>query len=343
MAVVTAATGARCRSPPRWSAGGTGPCSWTTISTDCSTWWTAGSRPGRTGAVRSRFGRGRGRGLRQSRGHGRRRRGARRSTRRRRRRGPAGRSGRSRRSLLRRRAWSAGPDRRPVPGDRGSAPTVVLVDPPRSTRPVGIGGDRSGGRAPAGARWGAGHPGDLQRGSRPAEFAGSGHRPARKRRRRGVTGRAGGSARTGPGGGPDSVGRYLASTVERAPGDSLQEWRGRACDRVRPPGRSGSRRPGRPCSCGSIRWPGVGAGAGAVRVPRRAVDRAPGLVGDGPSPGVVADVVPGSPGLSVVDAAPSSTPVPERRGEPGEPDAPIDAGEPMAEPPVADRRWCRSQ
>lgn len=62
-------------------------------------------------------------------------------------------------------------------------------------------------------------------------------------------------------------------------------------------------------------------------------------------PGVVADVVPGSPGLSVVDAAPSSTPVPESEAEPepepepeseSEPDAPIDAGEPMAEPPVAD-------
>lgn len=62
-------------------------------------------------------------------------------------------------------------------------------------------------------------------------------------------------------------------------------------------------------------------------------------------PGVVADAVPGSPGLSVVDAAPSSTPVPEREAEPepepepeseSEPDAPIDAGEPMAEPPVAD-------
>ncbi|HNJ23191.1 MAG TPA: DUF3499 family protein, partial [Microthrixaceae bacterium] len=56
-------------------------------------------------------------------------------------------------------------------------------------------------------------------------------------------------------------------------------------------------------------------------------------------PGVVADVVPGSPGLSVVDAAPSSTPVPEPEAESepeSEPDAPIDAGEPMAEPPVAD-------
>lgn len=62
-------------------------------------------------------------------------------------------------------------------------------------------------------------------------------------------------------------------------------------------------------------------------------------------PGVVADVVPGSPGLSVVDAAPSSTPVPESEAEPepepepeseSEPDAPIDAGEPMAEPPVVD-------
>ena len=62
-------------------------------------------------------------------------------------------------------------------------------------------------------------------------------------------------------------------------------------------------------------------------------------------PGVVADAVPGSPGLSVVDAAPSSTPVPESEAEPepepepeseSEPDAPIDAGEPMAEPPVAD-------
>jgi len=72
-------------------------------------------------------------------------------------------------------------------------------------------------------------------------------------------------------------------------------------------------------------------------------------------PGVVADAVPGSPGLSVVDAAPSSTPVPEREPEPepepeleaesepnaesepeSEPDAPIDAGGPMAEPPVAD-------
>lgn len=62
-------------------------------------------------------------------------------------------------------------------------------------------------------------------------------------------------------------------------------------------------------------------------------------------PGVVADVVPGSPGLSVVDAAPSSTPVPEPEAESepepepeaeSEPDTPIDAGEPMAEPPVAD-------
>ena len=62
-------------------------------------------------------------------------------------------------------------------------------------------------------------------------------------------------------------------------------------------------------------------------------------------PGVVADVVPGSPGLSVVDAAPSSTPVPEPEAESepepepeaeSEPDAPIDAGEPMAEPPVVD-------
>ena len=66
-------------------------------------------------------------------------------------------------------------------------------------------------------------------------------------------------------------------------------------------------------------------------------------------PGVVADAVPGSPGLSVVDAAPSSTPVPEREAEPepepepdaesepeSEPDAPIDAGGPMAEPRVAD-------
>lgn len=62
-------------------------------------------------------------------------------------------------------------------------------------------------------------------------------------------------------------------------------------------------------------------------------------------PGVVADVVPGSPGLSVVDAAPSSTPVPGSEAEPepepepeseSEPDAPIDAGEPMAEPPVVD-------
>ncbi len=66
-------------------------------------------------------------------------------------------------------------------------------------------------------------------------------------------------------------------------------------------------------------------------------------------PGVVADVVPGSPGLSVVDAAPSSAPVPEPEAEnepepepeaesepESEPDAPIDAGEPMAEPPVVD-------
>ena len=46
-----------------------------------------------------------------------------------------------------------------------------------------------------------------------------------------------------------------------------------------------------------------------------------------------------------MDAAPSSTPVPESEAEPepepepeseSEPDAPIDAGEPMAEPPVVD-------
>ena len=44
-------------------------------------------------------------------------------------------------------------------------------------------------------------------------------------------------------------------------------------------------------------------------------------------PGVVADVVPGSPGLSVVDAAPSSTPVPEPEAE-SEP-------EPVVSEPVA--------
>ena len=235
----------------------------------------------------------------------------------------------------------------PVPG---SAPTVVLVDPPRSTRLWGrwrpIGGEhlpvRDGVRVTR-----ATCSEDLD----PAEFA------ERSSTCSGATtsgchGRAGGSAGPAPAVVPTFVGRYLARRLSgrRAIAcGSGEDVHATGCDR---PPRGGRARPGRPAAVARSAGPAIGAGAGAVRVPRRAVDRAPGWSATDRRPGVGPTRF-RSPGLSVVDAAPSSTPVPEReRGPSPSPSSrrrasprarerarrePIDAGgNRWLNPPVAD-------